>query len=364
MPQKKRQHFSVSWRQVLNEQGEIDSEQLSDRQQFTEKTLKNFYESMVLIRAIDEKALNLQRTGRIGTYASIQGQEAIQAGAAAALRPSDWFFPAFRATGLSVLRGTSIKTIYQYWSGDERGSVVPEDINDFPVSIPVGTHIPHAVGAAWAAKYKKDPIAVLTTFGDGATSKGDFHEGLNFAGVFKLPVAFVCQNNQWAISVPLSRQTASATIAQKAIAYGFEGIQVDGNDVLAVYLAVKEALEKARRGEGPTLIECLSYRLNDHTTADDASRYRTEEEVAAWRKKDPVLRLKTHIEKYFAWSPSDENALREEVDRRIAEAVTAFETAAPLNPLDMFDTLFENLSPELLRQRNTLENRLKENSTD
>jgi len=362
MPRKKLQDFSVAWLQLLDEQGEIDSTLHSDTQQFTEKTLKSFYESMVLIRAIDEKALNLQRTGRIGTYASIQGQEAIQVGCAAALQTSDWFFPAFRATGLSVLRGTSIKTIYQYWSGDERGNVVPEGLNDFPVSIPVGTHIPHAVGAAWAAKYKKDPIAVMTTFGDGATSKGDFHEGLNFAGVFKLPIVFVCQNNQWAISVPLSRQTASATIAQKAIAYGFEGIQVDGNDVLGVYVAVKEALEKARHGEGPTLIECLTYRLNDHTTADDASRYRSDEDVAAWRKKDPIQRLKTHIERYFAWSESDETALREEVDHRIAEAVTAFEATEPLSPLDMFDTLFETLSPELLQQRADLEKRLNRDS--
>ncbi len=363
MPRKTLKNFSVSWLQVLNEAGEIDTALLSEGHQFTEKTLKSFYESMVLIRAIDEKALNLQRTGRMGTYASIQGQEAIQVGVAAALQPSDWFFPAFRATGLSVLRGTNIKTIYQYWSGDERGSVVPEDINDFPVSIPVGTHIPHAVGAAWAAKYKKDPIAVLTTFGDGATSKGDFHEGMNFAGVFKLPLVFVCQNNQWAISVPVSRQTASATIAQKAIAYGFEGLQVDGNDVLGVYRAVKEALEKARRGEGAMFIECLTYRLSDHTTADDASRYRTDEEVSIWKKKDPILRLKTHIKNHFAWSDTDEKALKEEVDHRIAEAVKAFEDTAPLSPLQMFDSLFENLSPELLLQREALEKRLKREDT-
>lgn len=359
MPRTTLKNFSVEWLQVLDEKGEIDADLLSATEQFTEKTLKSFYESMVLIRAIDEKALNLQRTGRMGTYASVQGQEAIQVGCAAALEPSDWFFPAFRETGLSVLRGAPIKTIYQYWSGDERGNMAPEGQHDFPVSIPVGTHIPHAVGAAWAAKYKKDPIAVLTTFGDGATSKGDFHEGVNFAGVFKLPVVFVCQNNQWAISVPLSRQTASATIAQKAIAYGFEGIQVDGNDVLAVYVMVKKALAKARCGGGPTLIECLTYRLSDHTTADDASRYRSNEDVAIWRAKDPMVRLKAHIQKAFAWSEADETALKIEMDGRVAAAVEAFESAGPLNPLDMFDTLFESLSPELLRQRAALEKRLK-----
>ncbi len=358
MPKKTLQEFSVESIQILDENGKIDTTLLSQTDQISEKTLKSFYESMVLIRAIDEKALNLQRTGRMGTYASIQGQEAIQVGCAAALQPSDWCFPAFRATGLSVLRGTPIKVIYQYWSGDERGSEMQDGQHDFPISIPVGTHIPHAVGAAWGAKYKKDPIAVLTTFGDGATSKGDFHEGMNFAGVFKLPVVFVCQNNQWAISVPFSRQTAAKTIAQKAIAYGFEGIQVDGNDVLGIYTVTKNALEKARRGEGPTLIECLTYRLNDHTTADDASRYRTEEEVAIWQKKDPVLRLKTLIEKEYEWSESVDEALHAEVDRRVAEAVDAFEAIEPLNPLGMFDMLFETLSPELHDQRKKFTQRL------
>ncbi len=360
MPKKILEHFSVEHVQLLNEAGGIDPSDRFAISQFSEKRFKDFYESMALIRAIDEKALNLQRTGRIGTYASIYGQEAIQVGCAAALEVSDWFFPAFREAGLSVLRGMPIKNIYQYWAGDERGNVASDHQHDFPVSIPVGTHIPHAVGAAWAAKYKKDPIAVLTAFGDGATSKGDFHEGLNFAGVFKLPVVFVCQNNQWAISVPLSRQTATATLAQKAIAYGFEGIQVDGNDVLGVYFTVKAALEKARRGEGPTLIECLTYRLSDHTTADDAGRYRSKEEVAHWLKKDPLTRLKTYIETHCAWTETDETLLKERVNQQVAEAVEAYELEVPLDPLGMFDTLFETLSPELLRQRETLVNRLKE----
>ncbi|MFQ5588226.1 MAG: pyruvate dehydrogenase (acetyl-transferring) E1 component subunit alpha [Nitrospiria bacterium] len=358
MPKKILEKFSVAYVQILNESAGIDSSDLPETSQFSEKTLKDFYESMVLIRAIDDKALNLQRTGRIGTYASIQGQEAIQAGCAAALQRSDWLFPAFRETGLSALRGMSIKGIYQYWSGDERGNVPSGGQHDFPVSIPVGTHIPHAVGAAWAAKYKKDPIAVLTTFGDGATSKGDFHEGLNFAGVFKLPVVFVCQNNQWAISVPLARQTASATLAQKAIGYGFDGIQVDGNDVLAVYTTVKAALEKARRGDGPTLIECLTYRLNDHTTADDASRYRSNHDVLAWREKDPVTRLKTYLEQHCGWSSKDETTLMEGIERRIAEAVKDYEAEASFDPLDMFDFLFETLPPDLLRQREMLVRRL------
>ncbi|WDT81939.1 MAG: thiamine pyrophosphate-dependent dehydrogenase E1 component subunit alpha [Candidatus Manganitrophus sp.] len=282
MPKKVVQQFKIEFLQILDEAGQVDRALWPG---LDEKEIKGFYESMVLIRTFDEKALNLQREGRLGTYASVQGQEAAQVGSAAALRPSDWIFPAFREPGVSILRGLPMRMIYQYWSGDERGSAIPEDQHDFPIAIPVGTHIPHAVGAAWAAQFKGDPVAVAAFFGDGATSKGDFHEGLNFAGVFHLPIVFICQNNHWAISVPLSRQTAAATLAQKAIAYGFEGIQVDGNDVFAVYTAVKNALEKARRGEGPTLIECYTYRLSDHTTADDASRYRKVEEVATWRKR-------------------------------------------------------------------------------
>lgn len=316
---------------------------------------------MALIRAFDEKALKLQRMGRLGTYASICGQEAIQAGCAAALRPSDWFFPAFRESGFSILRGLPMKTLYQYWAGDERGSAVPEAHNDFPIAIPVGTHIPHAVGVAWAALYKKNKIAVMASFGDGATSKGDFHEGLNFAGVFSLPVVFICQNNQWAISIPVSRQTKSETIAQKAIAYGFPGIQVDGNDVLAVYLVVKQALERARRGEGPTFIECLTYRLSDHTTADDASRYRREEEVVLWREKDPLRRVRKYLENNTDWSNLQEEALQEEINVRVSKAVEAYESAEPPEPLQMFDSLFESLPKDLHVQREALAHRIQKN---
>ncbi|MFQ5597647.1 MAG: pyruvate dehydrogenase (acetyl-transferring) E1 component subunit alpha [Nitrospiria bacterium] len=358
MPKRVLEEFRVEWFQLLDADGKVDASLLPSPDLLTEKKIKRFYEAMVLIRAFDEKALNLQRTGRIGTYASIQGQEAIQAGCAAALQPSDWFFPAFRETGLSILRGYPIEMLYQFWSGDERGGRTPNGIHDFPIAIPVGTHIPHAVGAAWAAQFKKDPIAVLCTFGDGATSKGDFHEGMNFAGVFKLPIVFLCQNNQWAISVPVSHQTASATLAQKAMAYGFKGVQVDGNDVLGIYLKVNEALEKARRGEGPTFVECLTYRLKDHTTADDASRYRSEEEVDRWRKKDPMRRLRTYLETTFAWSATQEKGLQEAVAERIASAVSTFESEPPVDPEEMFDFLFASLTPELTQQKADFKKRL------
>src|SRR5204863_369792 len=283
MPKKTVQSFSVEWLQILDENGNCDE---ALRPSLSNDEIKKLYEWMLLARIFDEKAFKLQREGRLGTYASILGQEAAQVGSALALRPDDWMFPAFREPGASIVRGLPMRMVLQYWAGDERGSLIPEELNDFPITIPVGTQIPIAVGAAWAAKLKGDKIAVMAYMGDGATSKGDFHEGLNFAGVFAVPVVFVCQNNQWAISVPLKRQTAAKTLAQKAIAYGFSGIQVDGNDPFAVYKATHEALDQARDGQGPTLIECVTYRLGDHTTADDASRYRSRDEVEQWRKKD------------------------------------------------------------------------------
>ncbi len=363
MPRKVIKEFKVEWFQILDESGNVDRSFWPGSDPITEKEIRAFYEAVVLIRTFDEKALNLQREGRLGTYASVKGQEAVQVGTASALHPSDWVFPAFREPGVSIVRGLPMKMIYQYWSGDERGSAIPEALHDFPIAIPVGTHIPHAVGAAWAAQFKNDPIAVATYFGDGATSKGDFHEGLNFAGVFKLPIVFVCQNNHWAISVPLSRQTASATLAQKAIAYGFEGIQVDGNDLFGVHVTMKRALEKARRGEGPTLIECFTYRLSDHTTADDASRYRSSDEVAAWKSKDPLVRLRTFLEREYRWSEADEAALRKQAQERVAAAVHEFESTPPAEPSAMFDTLFASLPPHLVRQKEILKKRIEQDGS-
>ena len=292
MPRTIAKDFRIEWLQILDEHGNCDP---SLRPPLTEQQIKKLYEELVFARTFDEKAFKLQREGRLGTYASILGQEAAQVGSAFALEPGDWMFPSFREPGASFVRGLPPRMILQYWVGDERGSKIPEGQNDFPITIPVGTQIPIGAGAAWGAKLKGDKIAVLVYLGDGATSKGDFHEGLNLAGVFSLPVVFFCQNNQWAISVPLKRQTAAHTLAQRAIAYGFPGIQVDGNDVFAVYQATHEALERARAGGGPTFIEAVTYRIGDHTTADDASRYRNKETVEQWKKKDPIDRLKRHL---------------------------------------------------------------------
>ena len=226
----------------------------------------------------------------------------------------------------------------------------PDGLNIFPLSIPVGTQVPHAVGVAMAAKYRKDRVAALVYFGDGGSSKGDFYEGMNMAGLFKLPVVFLCQNNQWAISVPREQQTASKTIAQKAYACGFEGIQVDGNDVLAVYKATKDAVTKAKEGGGPTLIECDTYRIADHTTADDASRYRLKEQTEQWKARDPILRLRLFMEKKGLWTEQ----YQKEVDGRskaaVDEAVKTAESVAPPDPRDLFTYTYTSLSQRQTRQ--------------
>ena len=347
MPKKTVQSFSVEWLQILDENGNCDE---ALRPPLSNDEIKKLYEWMLLARIFDEKAFKLQREGRLGTYASILGQEAAQVGSALALRPDDWMFPAFREPGASIVRGLPMRMVLQYWAGDERGSLIPEELNDFPITIPVGTQIPIAVGAAWAAKLKGDKIAVMAYMGDGATSKGDFHEGLNFAGVFAVPVVFICQNNQWAISVPLKRQTAAKTLAQKAIAYGFSGIQVDGNDPFAVYKATHEALDQARDGQGPTLIECVTYRLGDHTTADDASRYRNRDEVEQWRKKDPIERLKKYMEKEGLWNKSYDQGVCSEAKEKVEQAVHEQENFPPPDPRDIFRFTFHELTAELKEQ--------------
>lgn len=357
MPRKRIQQFNVEWLQILDEGGQSDTALLPS---LSPKEIQSLYEWMVMSRVFDEKALALQREGRLGTYAPVRGQEATQVGSAYALDPADWVFPAFREMGVGIVRGIPMRMLFQYWSGDERGSDVPIHQHYFPTSIPVGTHLPHAVGAAWAARVRKDPVVVAVYFGDGATSKGDFHEAMNLAGVFRLPVVFICQNNQWAISVPVQRQTATPTLAQKAIAYGFEGIQVDGNDIFAVYKTAKEAADRARSGGGPTFIECKTYRMGDHTTADDASRYRPEDMVKAWIGKDPIERLRKFMEKQNLWTSSYGDQVRTEAERRVVEAVREFEAQPPQDPTEMFRYTYYELTPPLKEQMDELLNFLKD----
>ncbi|MBN1786520.1 MAG: pyruvate dehydrogenase (acetyl-transferring) E1 component subunit alpha, partial [Candidatus Methanofastidiosa archaeon] len=267
-----------------------------------EALMKDMYWWMILARMADEKALSLQRQGRIGTFAPSKGQEAAQVGPALAMTGEDWFFPAFRELAAYLIRGIPLQNVLLYFMGDPRGNIVPEGINNLPIYVPVGTQVPQAVGAAYGMMLRGRGSVVVCFFGDGATSEGDFHEGLNFSGVMKVPVVFICQNNQWAISVPRERQSASRTLAQKAIAYGIRGVQVDGNDALAMYLASDEAIRRAREGKGPTLIEAFTYRLSMHTTADDPTRYRKDEELERWLERDPLKRFRAYLEKRGIWS--------------------------------------------------------------
>src|SRR5499427_2137864 len=271
--------------------------------------LISLYRGMVLTRAFDLKAVSLQRTGRLGTYAVSLGQEAVSVGIASAMRVEDVVLPSYRDNGALLWRGTKMEEILLFWGGDERGNLSSGPAHDFPCCIPVGSQAPHAVGVAYAFKLRKQPRVAVCLFGDGATSKGDVWEAMNFAGVWRLPVVFVANNNQWAISVPLGLQTASATLAQKAIAAGFAGEQVDGNDVIAVRAAAEKAIAAARGGEGPSFIEAVTYRLGDHTTADDAARYRAPEEVQAHWKEEPIARLRTYLVRQNAWGKAEEEQL-------------------------------------------------------
>ena len=336
---------------ILDSEGNLDA---ALEPKLAADDLKRLYRAMVLGRRLDERMLKLQRQGRIGTFAPIKGQEAAQIGSAFTLRPADWLVPSFRETGAMLWRGWPIEKLLSLYAGRLEGSSPGPEQRDLPVTIPVATQLPHAVGIAYGIQYRGEDAVVMTYFGDGATSEGDFHEACNFAGVWHVPVVFVCQNNQWAISVPLKKQTNSRTIAQKAIAYGFPGIQVDGNDVLAVYAASREAVDRAQAGEGPTLIECVTYRLGVHTTADDPTKYRTDEEVKAWEQKDPLTRFRAYLEKKSLLEPG----LEEQVDEEIARGVERFEAMPPADPLGMFEHAYAEPPAHLVAERAELAARL------
>ena len=309
------------------------------------------HRAMTLTRAFDQKAVQLQRSGRLGTYASSLGQEAVGVGVAAAMRPDDVLVPSFREHGAQLVRGVSLTEMLLFWGGDERGSDFAGPHEDFPISIPVGSHAPHAAGVALALKLKGGGRAAVCMLGDGATSKGDFYEAINVAGVWSLPAVFVVANNQWAISVPRNRQTAAATFAQKAWAAGFEGVQADGNDAIAMRHETERALEKARSGGGPTLIEAVTYRLADHTTADDAARYRSVDEVKAQWANDPIARLRRYLSDAGAWSKADEDALRADCAAQVEAAEKAYLATPPQPVTAMFDYLHATLPADVAGQR-------------
>ncbi|MGE5616917.1 MAG: pyruvate dehydrogenase (acetyl-transferring) E1 component subunit alpha [Bacillota bacterium] len=343
--------FTIEKTQVLDETGNVVAP-LPDFAKDPE-ALAAMYRAMVLTRTFDAKAVAMQRTGKLGTFASSLGQEAIGVGLAAAMRPEDVLVPSYREQAAQFVRGMKMTHCLLYWGGDERGSDFREGParHDFPNCVPIGTQIPHAVGAAYAIKLRKEPRVVVGVLGDGGTSKGDFYEGANFAGVWHLPLVLVVNNNQWAISLPRSRQTAAQTLAQKAIAAGFDGVQVDGNDVIAVREVVASALDKARNGGGPTLVEAVCYRLCDHTTADDATRYRDAESVNAAWKLEPIARLRDYMAAKGYWNKEREEALNRECAEAVNRAVDEYLATPVAPPEQMFDCLYATLPKALEPQR-------------
>jgi pyruvate dehydrogenase E1 component alpha subunit len=350
--------YRVEHLSILDEDGSLD-EDLEPH--ISEELLLRIYQIMVLTRRLDSRMIDLQRQGRIGTFPPITGHEASHIGAISTIDESDWLVPSYRETGAELWRGRKMENILLYWAGFDEGAGVEPWRNDLPVSVPIGTQTLHAVGLAYGVKYRKENRVVMSFFGDGATSQGDFHEAMNFAGVFQLPAVFVCQNNQWAISLPRSRQTRSETIAQKAIAYGMPGIQVDGNDVLAVHSAAKEAVDRARAGGGPSLIESLTYRMTMHTTSDDPRRYRTEEEEKLWLKRDPIVRFQQYLLQKEILTPKKMDAIEAEVKAEIQAAVDAAEARMKqgADPLHMFEHVYAEMPPILREHREELRRELE-----
>jgi 2-oxoisovalerate dehydrogenase E1 component alpha subunit len=341
--------FEVEFTRFIDADGDPVAELpafASDRDRMLE-----FYRWMVLTRTFDAKAVALQRTGRLGTYASSLGQEAVNVGVALAMNDDDILLPSFREHGAQLVRGVHMKELFMYWGGDERGSDFAGPRQDFPVSIPVGSHAAHGAGVALAFKLRGEPRVAVVTLGDGATSKGDVYEAMNVAGAWRLPVIFLVINNQWAISVPRAKQTAAETLAQKAIAAGFDGHQVDGNDVVAVYQAAVRALDRARAGGGATLLEAMTYRLADHTTVDNASRYREDAEVSRHWKEEPIARMRQFLAQRHDWTKDDEEALLETCNEEVERAAESYLSEPPGPATSMFDYLYDTLPRTLKSQR-------------
>jgi pyruvate dehydrogenase E1 component alpha subunit len=351
MPKKVAYKAQIEHLQILDENGKLD-EKLA-KGTLTDEQVLALCEHIILCRHYDEIAFKLQRSGRMGTYPQNKGQEAIAATAMAVTR-NDWMVPCYRENSALFLHGLPMEHILLHWMGDERGNQIPDDVNVMPISIPIGTHMLHATGIAWAKKLQKTDHVALTYFGDGATSEGDFHEAMNFATVMKAPCVFICQNNQWAISVPREKQMASETVAQKGLAYGANCIQVDGNDVFAVYKATKDAVDKARKDGSVTLIETLTYRMGDHTTADDARRYRDSKELEAWAKRDPLLRIQKYLSAKGLWDDKKEAAAEAGAKERVAQIVKNCENIAKPSTDDIFDYTFATLPDDLRAQRDTM----------
>jgi pyruvate dehydrogenase E1 component alpha subunit len=339
-------HIEGEMIQVVSLEGKINTGQ---EPKLSPEDLKKLYETMVLTRVLDTKCMNMQRQGRIGFYVPCAGQEAAQIGSAFALTPEDWTAPTYRDQGVALIRGIGLRKIFAHLMGNSsdsmRGKQMPnhwgfKEINLMSVASPIAAHLPIATGVAMSMKLRKKNTVVLAYHGDGATSEGDFHCAYNFAGVYKAPIVFICENNGWAISVPVAKQTASATLSIKAEAYGFDGVRVDGNDVLAVYKATKLAVDRARNGGGPMMIECLTYRMGPHSTSDDPNRYRTKEEIEFWKKRDPIERFKNYLAQRGIWNEQYEKEVRTKVEEEINKAIEEEEKVPPPDVSTMFRDIY------------------------
>lgn len=343
---------------VLRDDGTLDP---ATDPHIEESLVVRLYEHMVLVRVLDDRLVTLQRQGRIGFHIGSLGEEAAIIGSAAALRPQDWLFPCYREFGAALWRGMALERYLDNMFGNAgdpaKGRQMPDHYTCKAakfgsISSPIGTQITQAVGFAWAAKIKKDELVTLVYFGEGATSSNEFHNGANFAGVFKTPTVLFCRNNGWAISVPVERQTASATFAEKAIAYGIHGVRCDGNDLFAVYKVVRDAIARAAAGKGATLVEAMTYRLSGHSTSDDPKAYRKDAEVDTWRRRDPLVRLRKHLELRGLWTDQRQGEIEARVDARIRAVVAEAEKAPPPPLESMFEDVYAE-KPWHLREQQT-----------
>ena len=337
---------------ILDEHGRFDAQLGADL--IPDEDVIKLYEAMTVSRQFDQIAFKLQRSGRMGTYPENRGQEAASLGTAYALNNDDWLVPCYRENTGLFWRGLPMEYILLHWMGDERGNQIPTELCITPLAIPIGTQLLHAAGLAWACKYRKEDRLACTFFGDGATSEGDFHEAMNFAANLDLPVIFLCQNNGWAISVPTKIQCSAPTLAQRGLAYGMESIQCEGNDIFAVVKVVKEAARRAREEHRPTFIEAVTYRLGDHTTADDARRYRDEAEVQLWMQRDPLVRLRNYLTERKLWNSTKEEALQTKAKEQVNAAAKRAEEIAATPTSEIFDAMYAEIPDEVRRQRDTM----------
>ena len=333
---------SIEYMQIVDQNGKAD-ESLFPKD-LTDQKIIEMYKNMAFARALDAKILSLQRQGRAVTYAPLLGEEATQIGSAMAMREKDIFVPTFRQHGVFLVRKLPLDLFVLYWRGFEEGDEIPKGVYGTPDIVPVATQMPHAAGIAFAQKYKKTGAKVIAYVGDGGTSEGDFYEALNFAGVFQTPLVTIIENNQWAISEPRSRQSAAKTLAQKAVAAGIDAMQVDGNDVIAVYKATQDAIAK----EGPMVIECITYRMGMHTTSDDPTKYRSDSELEVWKARDPILRIKTYLTGKKLWDDEMEKAMQDEHSKIIDDAVEKAESFKP-DPKSIFENVYSYM-PNTLQE--------------